>query len=270
LSKQAEKDLLRPLTRETAKFFANDLRTARLAALAHAEAFGEIVHAVERLGSYLKGKQLTLAKYREALACLADQSWQAEEIPNQFRGLLTPFRELLESVRIARNDALHQGAFARHLTKHAIELAIVLEDALSHCMEPYVSDFMVRNPACAELWEPVGFIRQQMLANSYSYLPVFEDNEQREDGEGWSIVSDIAIAEYLGAERDEALRNRRLAMTLKEACKEALIVVKPARTFDERTTLGVALNHLNAEHVLLVRGAKRENLLGILTPFDLL
>lgn len=110
-----------------------------MAALAHAEAFDEIIHTVERLGSYIEGKQLDLGRYREALKCVAERSSLAEEIPNQFRGLLTPFSELQESVRIARNDALHQGAFAqgafaRHLTKHAIDLAIVLEDALSHYM----------------------------------------------------------------------------------------------------------------------------------------
>ena len=68
-----------------------------------------------------------------------------------------------------RNDALHQGAFARHLTKHAIELAIVLEDVLSNDLDPVVTDFMLRNPVCGEPWQPIAFLRQQMLANSYSF-----------------------------------------------------------------------------------------------------
>jgi hypothetical protein len=38
---------------QSAIFFANDLRSARLAALADAEAFDEIIHVVERLGYYL-------------------------------------------------------------------------------------------------------------------------------------------------------------------------------------------------------------------------
>jgi hypothetical protein len=270
LSKQAKKDQLRPLNRQTAMFFADQLRTARLAALAHAEAFDEIIHTVERLGSYIEGKQLTLGKYLEALTCLAGITPLAEKIPNQFRGLLTPFSELHESVRIARNDALHQGAFARHLTKHAIELAIVLEDALSQYKKPYVTDFMVRKPVCAELWQPVGFIRQQMLENSYSYLPVFDDGEQRPDIEKWSVVSDVAIAKYLRAESDGVDRNDLLAMTLHKAREEALIVLKATKTFDEDTALGVALDHLNAEHVLLVRGPKLGSLVGIITAFDLM
>ena len=85
---------------------------------------------------------------------------------------------------------MHQGAFARHLTVHAIELAIVLEDALTQLKNPMVSNFMVRNPVCAEMWQPVGLIRQQMLVNSYSYLPVLRENH-------WYLISDADIAMYL-------------------------------------------------------------------------
>jgi hypothetical protein len=197
------------IDRKSAIFFVNQLRSARLVALADAEAFDEIIHAVERLGSFLTGKQSTLGNYREELTNLARISWLAEEIPNRFRGLAMPFDGLFRLVRVARNDALHQGAFARHLTKHSIELALVLEDALTKEKEPVVSDFMVRNPICAELWHPVSFIRQQMLANSYSSLPV-----PGEDGE-WTIVSDVAIADYLSSAAVESERNDRLAKPLR-------------------------------------------------------
>ena len=49
---------------------------------------------------------------------------------------LTPFSRLYDLVQDARNDALHQGAFARHLTIHAIGLALILEDALRSSEEP--------------------------------------------------------------------------------------------------------------------------------------
>ena len=110
MAKREEKDDQRkPLNRETAMFFAKDLRTARLAALADAQAFDKIVHAVERLGNYIEGKQGTLNKYREALVCLSEKSSLAEDIPKEFRGLMARFGELYEHVRIARNDALHQA-----------------------------------------------------------------------------------------------------------------------------------------------------------------
>jgi hypothetical protein len=41
------------LDRHSAIFFGGHLRSARLAALADSEAFDEIIHAIERLGSYL-------------------------------------------------------------------------------------------------------------------------------------------------------------------------------------------------------------------------
>jgi len=40
------------------------------------------------------------------------------------------FTALYESVRKARNAAVHEGALARHLAVHALEMALVLEDAL--------------------------------------------------------------------------------------------------------------------------------------------
>lgn len=252
------------MSRQIAIYFANHLRAACLAALADTEAFNEIIHVVERLGSYLKKKQLDLGKYRDVLTCLAERSSIAEEIPGRFRGLLTPFSELYESVRIARNDALHQGAFARHLTTHAIELAIVLEDALRHYMGIYVSDFMTRNPVCAEHWQPVSFIRQEMLTNSFSYLPVTEKAEH------WYVVSDVAIARYLGSGGDKKIRNKHLMTTLKDACREAPYILTIAKIVDDDTIIQTALGYFETEQVLLVKDKKLGSLLGILTAFDLL
>ena len=119
------------ITREPAIAFANQLRSARLAALGDAEAFDGIIHVVERLGSYLskerlgdKGEYGSLNKYTSELTDLAASSGMAMETPDQFRNLLTPFGTLYDLVTVARNDALHQGAFARHLTGHAIELYV--------------------------------------------------------------------------------------------------------------------------------------------------
>jgi hypothetical protein len=255
------------MTREPAIAFANQLRSARLAALGDAEAFDGIIHVVERIGSYLSkerlgdlGKDGNLYKYTKEIVDLSANSSMAMEPPDQFRVLLTPFGRLYELVRVARNDALHQGAFARHLTGHAIELAIVLEDALSNYLDPVVTDFMVRNPVCAELWQPVGFIRQQMLAYSYSYLPVFADDE-------WHVVSDVEIARFLGPDRKGDARRKGLASTLREAS----IPLINATFVDERTSLDEALERLSRSPVLLVKHpAEPRALLGMLTAFDLL
>lgn len=253
------------ITRESALTFVSQLRSARLAVLADGEAFDEIIHVVERLGSYLskerlgdKGEYGTLGKYKPELAELALGSALADGCG---RGP-TPFGLIYDLVTTARNDALHQGASARHLTKHTIELAIILEDALNNHVELVVADFMVRDPVCAQLWQPVGFIRQQMLANSYSYLPICRD-----DG-SWGLLSDAAIATFLGAERNGKVRTERLAQTIRQA---VTLDVRPATFVRQEDPLAKALASLAGAPVLLVEDlSDPKRLLGILTAFDLL
>ena len=255
------------IKRQTAIFFANQLRTARLAALADAEAFDEIIHVVERLGAYLtreqqlkEGEPSALGWYADVLGELASDSGMADEVPNEFRAILTPFKALYQSVRVARNDALHQGAFARHLTRHAIELAIILEDALTSHMNPIVTDFMVQNFVYAEHWQPIGFIRQKMLENSFTSLPVSEN-----DGT-WRVVTDIEIANYLRQEMRSKHRVKLMAHTLEEAS----IKLKTAEFVNEETSLDKALELLKTNPILLVKGKDGNGPLGILTAFDLL
>jgi hypothetical protein len=239
--------------------FANQLRCAREAALKDAEAFDGIIHCVERLGKFLiKRSTGDLGKYRSALKEISSRSALAEDLPERFRGLLTPFSPLLDLVTYARNDAFHEGASARHLTGHAIELALILEDALRSSETPVVSDYMVRNPVCAELWQPLGFIRQQMLAGSFSFLPVL--NERRK----WCLLSDRTIAAYLGTDWTE--RKKRMAFTL----REAEVDLKIAKLVEEDTSLEKALRFLKAAPLLVRRKGKTAELLGIVTAFDLL
>lgn len=77
----------------------------------------------------LHGRILDLGKYRSKLEQLAGASPLASE-PAFARHLHIPFSVLYDLVRNARNDALHQGAYVRHLTRHAVSLSLVLEDAL--------------------------------------------------------------------------------------------------------------------------------------------
>ena len=108
------------MTREPAVVFANQLRAARLAALADAEAFDGIIHVVERLGSYLSKERLAdknrpggLHNYFEDVAKLAADSGLTVDTATSTGDVLIPFENLHHLVRIGRNDALHQGAFAR-------------------------------------------------------------------------------------------------------------------------------------------------------------
>ncbi|MGA7291035.1 MAG: CBS domain-containing protein [Terriglobales bacterium] len=125
---------------------------------------------------------------------------------------------------------------------------------------PVVGDYMVRNPTCAELWQPISFIRHQMLANSFSFLPVKIATE-------WCLVSDSEIATYLGT--DTAERRVRLAHTL-EATR---IDLQPAKRCAVDEPLGEALRMLDSSPwPLLVyrKEGEQQSLVGIVTPSDVL
>jgi len=272
--------------RESATFFVDQLRSARLAVLADAEGFEVIIHAIERLGSYLEGEMRGLDRYSCVLLKLAEKS-DISELSSIKRNFFTPVRDLYEWVTDARNDALHQGAFARLLTVQAIKLSIIFEDAVKNNMKKplVVSDLMVTNPIRAELWQPVGFIRQQMLSNSFSYLPVFFDG-------AWRIISDVSVAKYLGMDPNTN-RKAQLSKVLEDAVKENEKLLDDAVEIAPNTERVEALKKMKPDgrtdkytNVLLVteptpgsepkqesRGKKdsgKSRLLGILTAFDLL
>lgn len=144
---------------EKALYFRDQLREARAVAFRDAEAFHEILFTVERIGYLLakEARNLSLFHYKPAIQGVASGSPLAEVPPGR-RDWHAPFSELYDVVRVARNDALHQGAFARNLTNHAVQLSLVLEDALMNGATK-VSDYMVREPVCAYPWQPINFVR---------------------------------------------------------------------------------------------------------------
>jgi hypothetical protein len=146
------------LESSAAIFFRDQLRLGRATAVRDAEGFSEILFALERLGSYLTNRIGTLISYRDEIRSIACRSPLARGIPDSEPLHLT-FDRLYELVMWARNDALHQGAYARHITAHAIELSIILEDALMNPLGT-VGDYMVRDPQCCALWQSLSLIRQ--------------------------------------------------------------------------------------------------------------
>lgn len=261
------------LTSEQAVYFRNQFREARNRVFQDSEAFSEILFAVERLGSYLIGKIGTLDSYRSCIQELANQSTLAKTIPAKHSSSHIEFHRLYELVMQARNDALHQGAYARHLTSRLIELSLVLEDALMS-KGKLVRDYMVINPLCASLWQPLSFIRQQMLANSFSFLPV-------QDSQGsWKLISDQALAKYLRVKKSD--RDKRMAQTLAEALKDESSLLLLSKTVKPSEDVGKALELMKESYTPLlvtttvklgdeaVKEKESEEIIGILTSFDLL
>ena len=269
------------MDKEKAVYFRDELRKAREAALADAEAFIAIVVVLERLGSYLAGKRESgLGRYKRPLSNLAATSALACQVPEAWRGCHLPFGRLFDLVCDARNTAVHEGAHARHFTEHAIQLSIVLEDALMNeaagVAEPRVEDFMVRNPVIAMSWQPLSFIRQAMLASSFSFLPVFMSKNGPEQ---WWLVSDYAVASYLRRAKSKKERDTRLMRSLAEAVgpdadadkNDGLPLYEP-RSFRPSDAISKVLPREDGLLVLVMDDPSSESskLLGILSPFDLL
>jgi CBS domain-containing protein len=137
----------------------------------------------------------------------------------------------------------------------------VLEDALMSNANT-VREFMVREPVCASLWQPLSFIRQQMLKNSFTYLPLLSGDEGQPR---WLLVSDYHVAHYLR----QGDRKARLAKTLESAIAEDLILEQAIICFAD-TGVVEALEKSKGQPVIVVDREHPEQLVGIVTPFDLL
>jgi len=261
-----------PLSPDARAHFLEDLRQARLAAQKDAEAFDGLLFAFERLGCYLLGRAATLGPYREPLLALASRSGLGGVLPDRLAAWHSDKAVLYTLVNQARNDALHQGAGARHLTEHAIELALLFEDAIMNGDGATVKlgDIMVRSPATAEPWQPISFIRQVMLTNSFSTLPVRMPD-------GWWVVSDARVAAYLRA-TSPAGRNVRLGATLEEARRDGLQLTEAhmcSRDDDIAELANWFAGHPEHLVVLVCDGKSGDSppsrlLLGIVTAFDIL
>jgi len=247
-------------------YYRDQLREARAAALRDAEGYQEILFALERLGSHLNPKGFGLRDYEEEIVKLAEQSPMAFRIPGDLPGWHSPFRAKYTILRDARNSALHQGAVARHLAVIAVEVSLVLEEAIMNSHQT-VGDYMVKNPLCAFLWQPLSFIRQSMLANSYSYLPVPVDVS----GETvWKLISDFELARYLRGGASKTERHERLARSLSDAVRRADGVgLIDAQSVGPQENIEAALRASSGLPVV-VTSPRGNDIMGILTPFDLL
>lgn len=276
-SKNREWNKGRKLDKEIKLFFINQLKEARLEALKDAEGYQKILHVVEKMGSYMTGEIRDLNYYRKRIEEVASESPYATEIPYKCQAWHTPFDKLYELVRQSRNDAMHQGVVARHLTRSLVLMALVLEDAMKVNNRASITDIMVRNIVTAELWHPVSFVRQQMLINSFTYLPLF-------DGSEWKVISDHAVARYL-FNCSNSERKKRLIQTIAQAKSNGLsldngLVVRLVNGSD---TKHANLINIDGEPVelsnlvnqskgspILVTAEDNKRLVGLITPFDML
>jgi hypothetical protein len=182
----------RELHMDARRAFLGELRQARLSTQKDAEDFDDLLFVFERLGCYRLSEAATLGSYQESLLALASQSGLGQKLSAIQADWHSSAGILYQLVNEGRNDALHMGARARHLTEHTIELCLILEDAIMNGDQPMtkIGDIMVRTPVTAEEWHPVSYVRQIMLTNSFSYLPICRAGE-------WKLISDYRLAAFL-------------------------------------------------------------------------
>jgi CBS domain-containing protein len=244
--------VFRDLDPEVRRFHRDELRRARTAALDDAEGFLPIIQALERLGRYLMPGANGLGPVQPALKAVAEASPLFHPAPDH----ATEFDVLYEIVRRGRNDALHDGAFARNLTQRSIELALLIEEGLMAGMDR-IADFMVRSPVMAEPWHPVSFARQQMLLHSFSFLPLKQPD-------GWYLLSDWAVACFLAKHGHSP---RVLSRHIGNAVDEGELGTTPCVVVAPEAPKSEVVVRLDGKPAVVVGDG---NLLGIVTPFDLL
>jgi predicted transcriptional regulator len=243
-------------------FFRDQLRSARAVALADAEGFHAVLRVVELIAQQLDRNIRGLGHYKTVLSGLASASPLAADLPSQWPAYHTEFGALFDEMRQARNDAVHQGAYARTLTDHAVELSIILEDALMTDASK-VSQFMVRDVVDAKPWHPVSYVRQQMLTHAFSYLPIW-------DADAWKLIPEYAVARLLRNVSSAVARRRRLAALVSDSIADGSLELLNARTVSPKMPITEALQFICERPVLVVDRMHADMLVGLVTSSDIL
>ena len=261
---------MKKINQNQAIYFRNEFRKARLATERDPQDCLTIAQVLESFGT-----QICTKKRGHSLGHCADVIKKFVREHNSISE--TPccdyhikFSRLFEVVRRSRNDLVHRGSRAKYFAPRFTELSIVIEDALmDHEDIEKVQDYMVRDVATAQLSQPLSAIRQNMLMNSFSYMPYFDKSECK-----WLVVSDADIAQYLRF-NGEYHRNQ-LYDTLECAIKSENGIAKHEPTVCEPEKL---IRDILADckwqkkrhlPILVYHPKDKQRLLGILTASDLM
>ena len=240
------------------------LQKARYQVLEDGENWLGIAQAIEAVGKAIAKKD----KYRSGLGNLKKElqqlvkdyhpttgqgQYEVEEGPFE-----STFGNLLKEVKEARNDEAHTGVAARSATRIAIVVGIYLEDTLMAAsgaekdgVKAYIQEQVVR----AHTWQRLGECRRQILIHSFSYLPLKIKNK-------WKMLSDADLAEYLAVKGPDGRKE-----TVEEAIKNRLNV-EDAVEVKPTYCKWKALKKMKGKAAVVLN--KEKELLGIITPFDLL
>lgn len=254
------------LKRDELRDYRDRLRKARYAALADAEGFSEICFTLEQLGVRLTGKANGLGNYLSAIEAFVPS--QMTSLAEKEDNYLSRFSALFEIVRNARNDAMHTGAYARHVTQRAIELCILLEDGLMpklNMLDSTVGDYMVKEAIWISQTQPMARARQLMLTHSFSNLPV-------NLGEKWYLLTEMALARYLAKAESVEDRYILLGRSVAEAYEDDPLLLKDVndKTVNIKTTVRDLMLCSDQTDPMLWLVVNGKELAGVISPFELM
>ncbi|WP_413459580.1 hypothetical protein [Herbaspirillum huttiense] len=253
------------LSAEECILYRDKLRAARYSALADSEGFDAVCFALEELGMRLLRRQADMNTYRERIGFYASKSCVFDDLVEE--SSFKSFNSLYDIVRRARNDSMHQGAYARHATTAAIELCIGLEEGLMAVDQRLVKDVMVGSVVVVEKWHLIAQARKLMLMHSFSFLPIFIDCK-------WHLISELALAKFLQVASKE--KSKRLGMNISDAAQSGLTLIPVSSQALLRADMNVedVLSRANiqlSQVLWLIPHPKIDSeLLGVLSPFELM
>ncbi len=245
------------------------LQEERYKVLEDGENWLTIVQAIEAVGKAIvlsQTKPTALAKKRvNGLGTLIEplQEFIKKYHPtaSQEEEDFEDFKDLLEEVRQVRNAEVHTGASARAAAKIATTVGIYLEDTLmaTSGAEKNVKAYIQKDVVRAYVWQNLDECRRQILIHSFSYLPIKVKNE-------WKMLSDANLAEYLADQNAKELWKQRVECAMEKGLK-----IEPAKEVKQTDSQKCALDKMNGKAAIVTEGEeKNKDLVGIITPFDLL
>ena len=234
-------------------------RDARALILRDTESFHTASTALERIGQILGGTVKNgLGRYKEnILALISEAAVQDDD----------EAARLFEVVREARNSAVHDGAWARHLSSRLVDLFLILETAIKSKMK-LIEDLMVRSVAISESWHLIADARRTMVENSFTCLPILSSSDGRMQ---WRLVMDFAIVKFIYQAAAGSERKARISTRLASAIADHGLDAPAAICCHPKMLVEELPSHMNHQPVLVtINGERDSRLLGIITPFDLL
>ena len=241
--------------RDRMRHTAEALRQARGRVLQGSSNFLDIVQVIERFGKeYWKKKYLKCINKK--LAKLIDE-WNTG-------GSSEEVCRLLHAMREGRNEAVHEGTLGRRLARDCVRVSLMVEEALRREAEmKAVSDHMVETVVHARMWQTLRTIRRTMMENEFTHLP-FENEGQ------WYTVCAEALCVYRDQHRDEGKEVWGRTLRVAKERTDNPLAVRDAELVDLSQDIHEATKRLEGQGMLLVRGKFDEEIVGVLTAFDLL